>query len=51
MKKPTKKLAVRRETLRALADVELAHAAGGEILAHQTGAKNCLAASAQPLAG
>jgi hypothetical protein len=51
MKKPTKKLTVRRETLRALANAELAHAAGGEILAHQSGVKNCAIAPAPPPAG
>jgi hypothetical protein len=43
MKKPTKMLVVRRETLRVLATAELGRAAGGEPLAHQSGVKNCAA--------
>jgi hypothetical protein len=39
MKKVTIKLVVRRETLRVLASVELAHAVGGD--ARETGAATC----------
>ncbi len=51
MKKPTKLLVVRRETLRVLATAELARAAGGEPVAHQSGVKNCAIAPALPPAG
>jgi hypothetical protein len=50
MKKPTAKLVVRRETLRALAGVELARAVGGEeTLLLQTGEKHCVAGVSPPV--
>jgi hypothetical protein len=45
MKKPLAKLAVRRETLRTLASVELTRAVGGDVaLLYQSDEKNCVEA-------
>ena len=54
MRKPTRKLAVRRETLRALENTELVAVAGGAVVAGDTGGKGCYAVadmSAQPPPG
>jgi hypothetical protein len=41
-KKPTAKLVVRRETLRALSNMDLARAiGGGEVVLFDSGDKNC----------
>ena len=48
MRKPTKKLAVRRETLRVLVNAKLVHAAGGELHASYSGVRDCLAV-AEPI--
>ena len=53
MRKPTKKLAVRRETLRGLTNTELLHVEGAGVVGADTG-KGCYAvadASAQPPPG
>lgn len=47
MKKPTRKLALRIETLRTLAGIELVHVVGGDdAVLSDTGAKMCPAPAA-----
>ena len=50
MKRPTAKLVVRRETLRALTGVELTRAVGGdEILLWQSERRNCVEVVSPPV--